>query len=586
MASAVNLRRVLAVGLLVALAGAVWSSGASASGGYVPLDLGTLPGDSWSQPTAINANGQVVGYSSDSSGNWHAFSWTETGGMVPLGTLGGGVSSAAAINDSGQVVGQSTTSTGRSHAFLWTQGTGMVDLGTLGGLTSSAYAINAGGQVVGSAQTASGVTHAFSWTKAGGMVDLGTLPGIYNNQSIAMAVNDAGQVAGDSYSCCSPHAFSWTKAGGMVDIGSLCASNSFSYVAGLNNLGEVVGRSYNCGADPLNQADRAFAWTQTAGMVDLGAFPPGDGSSAVAVNDSGQIVGSSLDSHGDQHAFFWTPSSSGLDDLGTLGGSTSFAAAIDPAGQVVGTSYATDGWHAFSWTPGATMVDLGTLPGDQDSQGVAINANGEITGYDFGPSGPGHAVAWVPAADALTITLAGHGSGTVTTTGISCPGTCSGTYPHGTTLTLTASPDPGSTFTGWSGGGCSGTATCQLTMTAPVSIAATFVPGGTPPPAPSGVRATSADRRALVSWQESAPAGSLSGFNVREVSALGAEPSTDQPVASAGASAPSTNAAASRTAARTASRCRRPDPRVTAAGRRRPRSSSPTGLRRGSRASR
>jgi hypothetical protein len=42
-------------------------------------------------------------------------------------------------------------------------------------------------------------------------------------------------------------------------------------------------------------------------------------------------------------------------------------------------------------------------------------------------------------------------------------------------VTLTASPDLGSTFAGWSGeGGCSGIGTCQITMTADVQPVATF----------------------------------------------------------------------------------------------------------------
>ncbi|MGH8571087.1 MAG: InlB B-repeat-containing protein, partial [Gammaproteobacteria bacterium] len=78
---------------------------------------------------------------------------------------------------------------------------------------------------------------------------------------------------------------------------------------------------------------------------------------------------------------------------------------------------------------------------------------------------------------ALTVTKAGTGSGTVTSSpaGIDCGADCSENYDHGTAVTLTASPAAGSTFTGFSGGGCSGAAaTCTLTLTQAESVTATF----------------------------------------------------------------------------------------------------------------
>src|SRR2546428_8167829 len=78
----------------------------------------------------------------------------------------------------------------------------------------------------------------------------------------------------------------------------------------------------------------------------------------------------------------------------------------------------------------------------------------------------------------LTVNKAGTGSGTVTSTaaGITCGASCSASYASGTAVTLTATPAAGSVFTGWSGGGCTGTGSCSVTVTAATTVTATFTP--------------------------------------------------------------------------------------------------------------
>jgi hypothetical protein len=55
---------------------------------------------------------------------------------------------------------------------------------------------------------------------------------------------------------------------------------------------------------------------------------------------------------------------------------------------------------------------------------------------------------------------------------------CSAAYAGGTVITLTAVPKRGANFLGWSGGGCSGTGTCTVTLNANVAVSATFRQGG------------------------------------------------------------------------------------------------------------
>jgi hypothetical protein len=76
----------------------------------------------------------------------------------------------------------------------------------------------------------------------------------------------------------------------------------------------------------------------------------------------------------------------------------------------------------------------------------------------------------------LSVTKGGGGSGSVTAgrIGIDCGPTCSRELQEGTSVTLQANPAPGSTFAGWSGGGCSGTDPCQVGLKSDVAVTATF----------------------------------------------------------------------------------------------------------------
>jgi hypothetical protein len=83
---------------------------------------------------------------------------------------------------------------------------------------------------------------------------------------------------------------------------------------------------------------------------------------------------------------------------------------------------------------------------------------------------------------ALTVKKSGTGTGTVASkpAGIACGTDCSATYSSGAVVTLTSVAEPGTTFTGWSGGGCAGTEPCILTGNEPLTVSATFVKAPSP----------------------------------------------------------------------------------------------------------
>ena len=107
----------------------VWTP--TPGGGYTITDLGRLPGARprsqysplLSRANEINERGQIVGISTTATGEYHAVLWTPTAGggytIADLGTLpGDSYSEAFAINNQGQVSGRSVGTSGQ-HVVRW-----------------------------------------------------------------------------------------------------------------------------------------------------------------------------------------------------------------------------------------------------------------------------------------------------------------------------------------------------------------------------------------------------------------------------------------------------------------------------------
>ncbi|EIP96976.1 HAF family repeat protein [Opitutaceae bacterium TAV1] len=150
--------------------------------------------DGFADAKALNDSGMVVG---SDNGN-RAAVWTEAGGVTIIPGLDAyQYSNATAVNNNGQVIGYHHDESYNTGAFVWTAEGGLVDLGNLGGVDpwngTGIWAwvndINDSGQIVGTSYGAaytlfddyseSGVREAaeraFIWTAEGGMVDLNTL---------------------------------------------------------------------------------------------------------------------------------------------------------------------------------------------------------------------------------------------------------------------------------------------------------------------------------------------------------------------------------------------------------------------------
>ena len=109
---------------------------------------------------------------------------------------------------------------------------------------------------------------------------------------------------------------------------------------------------------------------------------------------------------------------------------------------------------------------------------VADSGNDRVLRFDAPGVAVPHPAALSVAVDAFT-----RGRVTSDPPGIECATDCGQHYGAGSAVTLTAAPQPGSTFAGWTGA-CAGAApTCTVTMNGDQGVGASFVP--TPPPAPA-----------------------------------------------------------------------------------------------------
>lgn len=186
-----------------------------------------------------------------------------------------------------------------------------------------------------------------------------------------------------------------------------------------------------------------YSWSENIGWVRFGGlsgWPTGSGTTA----DNAKVSGTSL--------------------VGWARACTVFISGCSGTLKASSETGGWDGWIALSGT------------------GYSVSTTGGASSFAWG----GDVVGWINFNEVTvspvtyTLTVLKSGSGTVSGTGISCGSDCLETVNDGAVITLTATPAGGYDFAGWSGGGCSGTGSCVVTLTADKTVTATFT--STPPP--------------------------------------------------------------------------------------------------------
>src|SRR5271170_3296343 len=313
--------------------------------------LGSLPGTNNSYSLWISANNVIAGGSENGQidpsvpqlPEISAVTW-RNGKITNLGNLpkGGYQSAAVSVNSWGEAVGVATNLVPDSSSLL------PLNQNLWPGVPYS-YQLR-----------------AFIWDPKNGMQDLGTLG--TGTDAEATAINERGQVIGDSYTSSAPGvcpsgiatgAFIWDRTHGMVDLGNF--GGTCTIHNNLNNSGQVVGFSTVAG----DNYQRGFLWND-GHLRNLRGSIGGKNTGAIAINENGAAVGFAyLAGETTYHAALWRDVEH-LTDLGTIGSDLcAFAQGINGQGQVVGDSLPTDcsgdgASRAFLWENGS-IADLNTL---------------------------------------------------------------------------------------------------------------------------------------------------------------------------------------------------------------------------------
>jgi hypothetical protein len=146
-----------------------------------------------------------------------------------------------------------------------------------------------------------------------------------------------------------------------------------------------------------------------------------------------------------------------MSSTGTTCTSASCAITVASGASVTLTPSAGMGSTFAGWSNGACAGSGACTLAPTTSQSVTATFNATVVSHT------------------LTVTKDGTGTGTVSGGGISCGATCTKSLAEGAMVSLSAAPAGDSTFAGWTGGGCSATSPCTVTMgTSDMTVNATF----------------------------------------------------------------------------------------------------------------
>jgi len=141
----------------------------------------------------------------------------------------------------------------------------------------------------------------------------------------------------------------------------------------MNDHGQIVGYKFD------GTGFTVLLWSRQSGLRELGITSD---SSALAINNSGQIAGTTTDPNGNTMVFSWDPRA-GLAQFDCRSMNNIMSILIGPEGQIVGNCETNGGpRHAYVWDHTGRMRDL-SPPNAQKGRVLRSNESGQILGVFY-----------------------------------------------------------------------------------------------------------------------------------------------------------------------------------------------------------
>ena len=436
------------------------------AGGCSPSNLAVCPQFGWSVGMSADGNTAIVGGPGDNGSNGAAWIFAQSNGvwsqvgarLIGSGAVGNaeqGYAVALSADGLTAIVGgwADNSALGAAWVFHWSgtawnqQGAKLVGTGasdTVNILQGFSVALSGDGNlaIIGGPNdsTATGAAWLFSrnssgiWTQAIELVGAGDA----SEQGFAVALSRDGSTA-----IVGGPGQQTLDQGTSGAVGPICSTGgSIADCTGTITLVTETNVSMSNGA--------AWVYTRSGGVWGAGPVlagistpisSPGQGFS-VALSDNGATV--------------------------LLGGPTDNAS----TGAVWAFTLNNGTWSQQA----GKLVATGAAGAAGQGASVALSHNGgtAIIGGALDQNETGAVWAYV-FSFALTVTVSDSSGGTITSSpfNINCQTSCGSTQPNGTLVTLTATPQSGYLFGGWSGD-CTGTGSCVVTISMAENVTATF----------------------------------------------------------------------------------------------------------------